>query len=77
MSKKIKFSKRKKPLSAAARRRPNISFEDLDVHNVEVLKKFVTEQGKILSRYYTGLPTHFQRRLAKAIKRARHVLLMK
>ncbi len=77
MSKKIKFSKRKKPLSAAARRRPNISYEDLDYHNVEVLKKFVTEQGKILSRYYTGLPVHFQKRLAKAIKRSRNVLLMK
>jgi small subunit ribosomal protein S18 len=77
MSKKIKFSKRKKPLSAAARRRPNISFEDLDCRNVEVLKKFVTEQGKILSRHYTGLPNHFQRRMAKAIKRARNVLLMR
>lgn len=77
MSKKIKFSKRKKPLSAAARRRPNISFEDLDYRNTEVLKKFVTEQGKILGRYYTGLPNHFQRRMALAIKRARNVLLMK
>ncbi len=77
MSKKIKFSKRKKPLSAAARRRPNISFEDLDFRNTEVLKKFVTEQGKILGRYYTGLPAHFQRRMALAIKRARNVLLMK
>jgi small subunit ribosomal protein S18 len=77
MSKKIKFSKRKKALSATARRRPNISFEDLDYRNVEVLKKFITEHGKILSRYYTGLPTHFQRRLALSIKRARNVLLMK
>ena len=61
----------------AARRRPNIGFEDLDFRNVEVLKKFVTEQGKILSRTYTGLPAHFQRRLAIAIKRARNVLLMR
>ncbi len=73
----MKFSKRKKPLSASARRRPNISFEDLDYRNIEVLKKFVTENGKILSRYYTGLPNHFQRRMAKAIKQARNVLLMK
>ncbi len=77
MAKKMKFSKRKRPLSASARRRPNISFEDLDFRNVEVLKKFVTEQGKILSRRYTGLPAHFQRRLALAIKRARNVLLMR
>lgn len=77
MSKKIKFSKRKKTLSASARRRPNIGLEDLDYRNVEVLKKFVTEQGKILSRYYTGFPAHFQRQLARAVKRARNVLLMK
>jgi len=77
MSKKIKFSKRKKPLTAAARRRPNISFEDIDFRNVEVLKKFVTEQGKLMSRAYTGLPARFQRRLAMAVKRSRHVLLMR
>ncbi len=77
MSKKIKFSKRKRSLTASARRRPNIGFEDLDYRNVEVLKKFITEEGKILSRKYTGLPAHFQRRMAKAIKQARNVLLMK
>jgi small subunit ribosomal protein S18 len=77
MSKKMKFSKRKKALTPSARRRPNISFEDLDYRNVEVLKKFITEQGKILSRKYTGLPAHFQRQLAVAIKRARQVLLMR
>lgn len=73
----MKFSKRKKALSASARRRPNIGFEDLDYRNVEVLKKFVTENGKILGRYYTGLPAHFQRRLAMAVKQARNALLMK
>jgi small subunit ribosomal protein S18 len=77
MSKKIKFSKKKKPLTGSARRRPNISFEDIDYRNVEVLKKFVTEQGKLMSRTYTGLPARFQRRLAMAVKRARHVLLVR
>ncbi|MDD2709654.1 MAG: 30S ribosomal protein S18 [Verrucomicrobiae bacterium] len=76
MSKKQKFSRRKR-ISPASRRRPNIRLEDLDYRNVEVLKKFVTEDGRILSRQYTGLPTHFQRQLAKAIKRARNVLLIK
>ncbi len=77
MSKKIKFSKRKKNHAAASRRRPNISFEDLNFRNVEVLKKYVTENGKILGRAFTGFPAHFQRRLAREIKRARQVLLMK
>jgi small subunit ribosomal protein S18 len=77
MSKKIKFSKRRKRQSYSARKRPNIGFEDLDFKNTEVLKKFVTEQGKLMNRFYTGLPSRFQRRLAMAVKRARHVLLMR
>lgn len=76
MAKKIKFSTRKRS-SSLNRRRPNVRIEDLDYRNIEVLKKFVSEQGKILRRQYTGLPTKFQRRMAKAIKRARNVLLIK
>jgi len=74
--KKIRHSKRRRS-SFPARRRPNVSYEDLNYQNVEVLKKFVTEQGKLLSRFYTGLPAHFQRKLAKAVKQARQVLLMR
>lgn len=59
------------------RRRPNLRIEDIDFKNVELLRKFVTEEGKILSRKHTGLPALFQRRLATAIKRARNMLLMK
>ena len=40
-------------------------------------KQFVTDQGRILPRKYTGLPAHYQRRLNRAIKRARQMLLMK
>jgi small subunit ribosomal protein S18 len=75
--KKSKFSTRRRSASAASRRRPNVRIEDLDFRNVEVLKRFVTEQGRILSRQYTGLPARFQRQLARAIKRSRNVLLMK
>jgi small subunit ribosomal protein S18 len=74
--KKIKFGKGKRK-SLSSRRRPNVILDDLDFRNVEVLKKFVTEQGKILSRTYTGLPARFQRRLARAIKQARQVLLVR
>jgi len=77
MSKKPKFSKRKRSASAHSRRRPNVRLQDLDYRNIEVLKKFVSEQGKILARQYTGLPARFQRRMAKAIKRARNMLLIK
>jgi len=77
MSKKIKFPKRKRTFPSSMRRRPNIRMEDLDCRNVEIIKKFVTEQGKILSRFYTGMPARFQRRLARSVKRARNVLLLK
>jgi len=61
------------------RPRPKVDFpiDALDYRNVEFLSQFVTEGGKILPRKYTGLPAHYQRRLAKSIKRARQMLLMK
>lgn len=77
MARKPRFSRRRRSASAASRRRPNINLEDLDFRNIEVLKKFVTEHGRLLSRQYTALPAHFQRRLALAIKRARNALLIR
>ncbi len=61
------------------RPKPKIDFtaEALDFKNVNLLKQFVTEAGRILPRKYTGLPAHYQRRLNRAIKRARQLLLMK
>ena len=34
----------------------------LDFKNTTLLKQFVTDQGRILPRKYTGLPAHYQRR---------------
>ena len=61
------------------RPKPKIDFtvEALDFKNTNLLKQFVTDQGRILPRKYTGLPAHYQRRLNTAIKRARQMLLMK
>jgi small subunit ribosomal protein S18 len=61
------------------RPKPKIDFtvESLDYKNVNLLRQFVTDQGRILPRKYTGLPAHYQRRLNRAIKRARQMLLMK
>lgn len=61
------------------RPKPKIDFtlDALDYKNVTLLKQFVTEQGRILPRKYTGLPAHYQRRLNRAIKRARQMLLIK
>jgi len=61
------------------RPKPKIDFtvDALDFNNVALLKQFVTDQGRILPRKYTGLPAHYQRRLNRSIKRARQMLLMK
>jgi len=61
------------------RPKPKIDFtvEALDFKNTNLLKQFVTDQGRILPRKYTGLTAHYQRRLNRAIKRARQMLLMK
>lgn len=52
------------------------NFKDVDYKDIETLSKFVTERGKILPRRITGVSAYFQRRLAKAIKRARHMALL-
>ena len=61
------------------RPKPKIDFtvDALDFKNVTLLKQFVTDNGRILPRKYTGLPAHYQRRLNRSIKRARQMLLMK
>ncbi len=61
------------------RPKPKIDFtaDALDFKNTNLLRQFVTDQGRILPRKYTGLPAHYQRRLNRAIKRARQTLLMK
>jgi small subunit ribosomal protein S18 len=55
----------------------DFTLDALDYKNVTLLRTFVTDQGRILPRKYTGLPAHYQRRMTIAIKRARQMLLMK
>ena len=43
----------------------------IDYKNVLLLQRFLSEQGKILSRRTTGIGAKEQRRISKAIKRAR------
>ena len=61
------------------RPKPKIDFtvDTLEFKNVNLMKQFVTDQGRILPRKYTGLPAHYQRQLNRSIKRARQMLLMK
>ncbi|KPZ32641.1 30S ribosomal protein S18 [Listeria monocytogenes] len=48
----------------------------IDYKDVELLKKFVSERGKILPRRVTGTSAKYQRKLTVAIKRSRQMALL-
>ena len=48
----------------------------IDYKDAEFLKKFLNEQGKILHRRITGTSLKYQRKVAQAVKRARHLSLL-
>ena len=48
----------------------------VDYKDAEFLKRFLHEQGKILPRRLTGTSLKFQRKVAQAVKRARHLALL-
>ena len=48
----------------------------VDYKDAEFLKKFLNEQGKILPRRLTGTSLKFQKKVAQAVKRARHLALL-
>ena len=50
--------------------------DPIDYKDVDLLRKFITERGKILPRRITGLTTKQQRDLTTAIKRSRIVALL-
>ena len=49
---------------------------EIDYKDVNKLKRYISERGKILPRRITGNCAKHQRALTAAIKRARHVALM-
>ena len=69
------------PLSVDTRKKKYCRFKRsgikyIDYKDPEFLKKFLNEQGKILPRRITGTSSKYQRKVAQAIKRARHLALM-
>ncbi len=59
------------------RRRTDLSAEAIDYKNPELLKRFVTESGKIIPRRVTGMSASLHRKITREIKRSRAALLMK
>ena len=56
----------------ASRRRPSIPAGD----KIEVLKRYVTEYGKIIPARTTGVTSMQQRQIKKGVRRARNMGLM-
>ena len=50
--------------------------EPIDYKDVDLLRRFITERGKVLPRRVTGLTAKQQRRLTVAVKRARLLALL-
>ncbi len=65
------FAKKKKSCPFTASKTEHIDYKDL-----ETLKQFVTERGKILPRRITGVSHYYQQLLKQAIKKARHMALL-
>ncbi|WP_419418719.1 30S ribosomal protein S18 [Legionella sp. D16C41] len=49
---------------------------EIDYKDINLLKNYITETGKIVPSRITGVPTRFQRQLALAIKQARFLGLL-
>ena len=48
----------------------------IDYKDVDLLKRFLNEQGKLLPRRVTGVSANIQRQVTRAVKRARHLALL-
>jgi len=69
------------PIAVDVRRKKYCRFKKLgikyiDYKDADFLLKFLNEQGKILPRRLTGTSNKFQKRVAQAVKRARHLSLL-
>ena len=49
---------------------------EIDYKDIETLKNYITETGKIVPSRITGTNAKYQRQLSKAIKRARYLSLL-
>ena len=55
---------------------PLKGMKDVDYKDARLLRKFITERGKIIPRRMSGTTAKGQRMLSRAIKRARYLALL-
>ncbi|MDX1948934.1 MAG: 30S ribosomal protein S18 [Rickettsiales bacterium] len=65
------FSKRERECPLSGENAPIVNYK-----NVALLKKFISERGKILPRRITSITAKKQRELAESIKLARNIALL-
>ena len=58
------------------RKYPRIPVENFDYKDLTLIRRFISDRGKIRSRRVTGLSRRHQQQLALAVKRAREVALL-
>jgi small subunit ribosomal protein S18 len=71
--KKRSFTRRRKKVCVFC---ADKNYTDIDYKDINKLKRYVSERGKILPRRITGNCAKHQRALTVAVKRARHIALM-
>jgi len=49
---------------------------EIDYKDVKLLRRFITDQGKIMPRRITGTNARMHRKVVREIKRARNIALM-
>ena len=50
--------------------------KEIDYKDLDLLKEYITETGKIVPSRITGTSARYQRQLARAVKRARYLALL-
>lgn len=65
------ISRRRKTCPFSAPNGPTIDYKDVDL-----LKRYVSDRGKLLPSRITGVCAKYQRQLTSAVKRARQIALL-
>ena len=72
--------KRPQPPVKPSKKKPNplktAKVTEIDYKDVALLRKFISDRGKIRSRRITGVTVQEQRKIARAIKNAREMALL-
>ena len=80
MPRKQKKNFKRRPRNQEIRKRfckfTSLGIEEIDYKDINLLKEYITETGKIMPARITGTSAKYQRQLTRAVKRARHLALL-